>query len=386
MTRSSTRSTAPATSTDRRRPATAPGAAGAMDQSDFLRLMTTQLTTQDPFNPVDNTQMVAQMAQFSPGRRHRRDEPEPAARSPRRSAAAGSPTRASWIGRSMLVEVRRRDAAARRHLCRRVHAARAAPTRSPSASSTRTAPSSTPRSSAPQARATIAFAWDGKNEAGEHVAGGPLRIVVDRHRDGQSAAAPATATWTLDRRHPVAGRRRRQPPRHRPRPARARRRHPPRLTLQAQGALPCPSTPRSPAFAARRPTLSTISNNIANVGSIGFKRSRAEFGDIMPASTHDRRPGHAPQGDRAAVHAGRLRDLGRASSTSRSAASGFFVHPRRADRRHHLFHAQRLALRSTAERYLVDSQRRLSSRSCRSTPRATSTRPASPRRATSSCR
>src|SRR3954469_13658922 len=31
--------------------------------------------------------------------------------------------------------------------------------------------------------------------------------------------------------------------------------------------------------------LSTISNNIANVGAIGFKRSRAEFGDIMPASS-----------------------------------------------------------------------------------------------------
>jgi flagellar hook protein FlgE len=30
--------------------------------------------------------------------------------------------------------------------------------------------------------------------------------------------------------------------------------------------------------------LSTISNNIANVGSIGFKRSRTQFGDIMPAS------------------------------------------------------------------------------------------------------
>ena len=36
-----------------------------LDQKAFLRLMTTQLTTQDPFNPVDNTQMVAQMAQFS---------------------------------------------------------------------------------------------------------------------------------------------------------------------------------------------------------------------------------------------------------------------------------------------------------------------------------
>ena len=30
--------------------------------------------------------------------------------------------------------------------------------------------------------------------------------------------------------------------------------------------------------------LSTISNNIANVGAIGFKRSRTHFGDIMPAS------------------------------------------------------------------------------------------------------
>jgi flagellar basal-body rod modification protein FlgD len=38
---------------------------GAMDQSSFLKLLTTQMTTQDPFKPVDNTQMVAQMAQFS---------------------------------------------------------------------------------------------------------------------------------------------------------------------------------------------------------------------------------------------------------------------------------------------------------------------------------
>jgi flagellar hook protein FlgE len=31
--------------------------------------------------------------------------------------------------------------------------------------------------------------------------------------------------------------------------------------------------------------LSTISNNVANVGSYGFKKSRASFGDIMPASS-----------------------------------------------------------------------------------------------------
>ena len=36
-----------------------------MDQNDFLQLMTAQLKNQDPFEPVDNSQMVAHMAQFS---------------------------------------------------------------------------------------------------------------------------------------------------------------------------------------------------------------------------------------------------------------------------------------------------------------------------------
>ena len=36
-----------------------------LGQQDFLRLMTAQLSQQDPFNPVDNQQIVAQMAQFS---------------------------------------------------------------------------------------------------------------------------------------------------------------------------------------------------------------------------------------------------------------------------------------------------------------------------------
>jgi flagellar basal-body rod modification protein FlgD len=41
------------------------GTGNQMGQNDFLRLMTAQLSQQDPFNPVDNQQMVAQMAQFS---------------------------------------------------------------------------------------------------------------------------------------------------------------------------------------------------------------------------------------------------------------------------------------------------------------------------------
>jgi len=37
----------------------------SLDQGDFLKLMTAQLQQQDPFEPVDQKEMLAQMAQFS---------------------------------------------------------------------------------------------------------------------------------------------------------------------------------------------------------------------------------------------------------------------------------------------------------------------------------
>lgn len=37
----------------------------SLDQGDFLRLMTVQMQHQDPFDPVDQKEMLAQMAQFS---------------------------------------------------------------------------------------------------------------------------------------------------------------------------------------------------------------------------------------------------------------------------------------------------------------------------------
>ena len=48
-------------------PAAAPARSGfaALGQGDFLKLMTEQLKLQDPFAPVDNKEMLAQMAQFS---------------------------------------------------------------------------------------------------------------------------------------------------------------------------------------------------------------------------------------------------------------------------------------------------------------------------------
>lgn len=41
------------------------GGLDSLGQRDFLRLLTTQLTFQDPLKPADNEAMLAQMAQFS---------------------------------------------------------------------------------------------------------------------------------------------------------------------------------------------------------------------------------------------------------------------------------------------------------------------------------
>lgn len=50
-------------------PAAAPGTTGGgaqtLDMNSFMKLLTTQLQNQDPTNPTDNSQMVAQLAQFS---------------------------------------------------------------------------------------------------------------------------------------------------------------------------------------------------------------------------------------------------------------------------------------------------------------------------------
>lgn len=41
------------------------GMAGALGKQDFLKLLMAQMQNQDPLKPMDDTQMIAQMAQFS---------------------------------------------------------------------------------------------------------------------------------------------------------------------------------------------------------------------------------------------------------------------------------------------------------------------------------
>ena len=166
---------------------------GSMNQNDFLKLMTTQLTTQDPFNPVDNTQMVAQMAQFSQvaGIAQMNQSLQAIASSLGGNRLSDA---ASWIGHSMLVTS---DVAT--------------PLRDGSYAGqfTLTDPAEQvnvnfvdgngavvhSETLGAQTAGDVSFAWDGKNEAGETVADGPLRLVVTATRNGQNSNV-ATAAWT----------------------------------------------------------------------------------------------------------------------------------------------------------------------------------------------
>ncbi|PSJ39658.1 flagellar hook assembly protein FlgD [Allosphingosinicella deserti] len=167
--------------------------AGSMDQSDFLRLMTTQLTTQDPFNPVDNTQMVAQMAQFS----------QLAGISEMNKSLAGiaealSPSRlndaASWIGRSMLVDSEVATPLRDGSYAGEIALPKDADEVTISYIDEKGAVVHSEALGAKDA-GTLSFAWDGKAADGSVKATGPLRILVNAHGGGEAISA-GTATWT----------------------------------------------------------------------------------------------------------------------------------------------------------------------------------------------
>ena len=172
---------------------TAAKPAGVMDQKDFLRLMTTQLTTQDPFNPVDNTQMVAQMAQFSQvagiAEMNKSLANISAALAPGRLNDA-----ASWIGRSMLVDssvaTPLRDGA----YAGEIALPKDADQLSISYVDDKGAVVHSETLGAQKA-GTISFAWNGKDASGAVKSSGPLRVIVNASGEGQAINA-GTATWT----------------------------------------------------------------------------------------------------------------------------------------------------------------------------------------------
>ncbi len=159
----------------------------SIDMNGFMKLLTAQMQYQDPFQPMDNTQMVAQMAQFSQLSSANQSNNLLATiadgvTGSRLSDAAG------WIGKSMLVESNI-----------------ATPDRTGAYAGELTLGTASNNVSVElvdasgnvvkkldlgaQKAGAVGFYWDGTNEAGDFIGGEALKVQV-------SGAAPKQiATW-----------------------------------------------------------------------------------------------------------------------------------------------------------------------------------------------
>jgi flagellar basal-body rod modification protein FlgD len=165
---------------------------GALDQRAFLKLMTTQLKTQDPFNPVDNTQMVAQMAQFSSVAGIAEMNASLTTIKEALSASRVGDA-ASWIGRSALVAS---DVATPLSDGSYSGELELADRATDVTLSLVDASGRVVHSEAFGARAAgpVAFTWNGKNADGTPAAGGPLTISVTA-RGAEGALPVSTSSW-----------------------------------------------------------------------------------------------------------------------------------------------------------------------------------------------
>lgn len=168
-----------------------PKSNGTLDQNAFLRLMTTQLTTQDPFNPVDNTQMVAQMAQFSSvAGISEMNKSLATIASDLQAARLGNA--ASWIGKRALVESDQAPALSDGSYAGEIALAKDATNVTISlVDANGQVVHNTILED--QKAGNVPFTWDGKDSEGNPVPG-PLRVVVQA-RNGEGTVETATGTW-----------------------------------------------------------------------------------------------------------------------------------------------------------------------------------------------
>jgi len=173
---------------------TKPKSNGAIDQAGFLKLLTTQMTTQDPTAPMDNTQMVQQMATFS--QVAGTAEMNQSLKSMATDLAASRFGDASgWIGRAALV-----------------NSDIAAPASNGAYAGEITLPADAKDLSISLVNAdgqivhnaelgarsagAISWSWDGKDTAGKAVPG-PLRMIVNASpASGSASITPTLAAWT----------------------------------------------------------------------------------------------------------------------------------------------------------------------------------------------
>jgi len=167
--------------------------AESMNQSDFIALMTAQMKNQDPFDPVDNTQMVAQMAQFS--QLSGITEMSGTLKAIEAKLAAATPGDAmSYVGRTVLTEG---NAAYPRSVGGFAGAVEldAAAT---AVNLTITNPNGEVVKTVdlgPHDAGTLSYDWDGTNDAGAAAGEGPFTVTANA-RDATKAVTSRTLVWS----------------------------------------------------------------------------------------------------------------------------------------------------------------------------------------------
>ena len=161
----------------------------ALGQNDFLKLMTAQLNNQDPFAPVDNTQMVAQMAQFS----SLAGISEMSTTLKAISTKLGATTTAdatAYLGKTVLTEGDTAYGRSAGGIAGAVELDANATKATVTIASRDGQILKTIQLGARKA-GTATFDWDGKTDAGEDAGSGPFKVGVAAQDSGKSIASRA---------------------------------------------------------------------------------------------------------------------------------------------------------------------------------------------------
>ncbi len=161
--------------------------AGTLNQNDFLKLMTAQMQNQDPFNPVDNTQMVAQMAQFSSlaGITEMSTTMKSIADKLNTTSASDA---LSYVGKTVLTEGTTAYGRSSGGLAGSVELAGAASDVNVTISDANGVALRTMQLGA-QPKGTVGYDWDGKDSTGADAGTGPFKVSIAAQNAGAAVAA-----------------------------------------------------------------------------------------------------------------------------------------------------------------------------------------------------
>ncbi|MFD1786092.1 flagellar hook assembly protein FlgD [Sphingomonas floccifaciens] len=162
-----------------------------MGPGDFIALLTAQMKNQDPFEPVDNSQMVAQMAQFSSLAGI--SEMGTTLKSISTKLSGGASDAAAYVGKTVLTEGKTaypRSGGGFAGAIELDDAVSSLKLTIKDASGTTVRTIDLPA----QAAGTASYDWDGKAEDGTDVTGGPFTVTAAAANNG-SAVTARTLVW-----------------------------------------------------------------------------------------------------------------------------------------------------------------------------------------------